>query len=45
VIEAGRNIMNSGNDWDAIARTGGILTATLLATLTAATAAFRHVTR
>jgi ABC-2 type transport system permease protein len=45
VIEAGRNIMNSANDWAAIARTGGILTATLVATLTAATAAFRHVTR
>jgi ABC-2 type transport system permease protein len=45
VIEAGRNVMTSGNDWAAIARTGGILAATLVVTLAAATAAFRHVTR
>jgi ABC-2 type transport system permease protein len=45
VIEAGRNIMNFGNDWAALARTGGILAATLVVTLAAATAAFRHVTR
>jgi ABC-2 type transport system permease protein len=45
VIEAGRNIMNVGNDWAAIARAGGIVAATLVVTLAAATAAFRHVTR
>ncbi len=45
VIEAGRNVMNFGNDWTALARAGGILAATLLVTLAAATAAFRHVTR
>jgi ABC-2 type transport system permease protein len=45
VIEAGRNVMNFGNDWAALARTGGILAATLIVTLAAATAAFRHVTR
>ncbi len=45
VIEAGRNVMNFENDWAALARTGGILAATLVVTLAAATAAFRHVTR
>jgi ABC-2 type transport system permease protein len=45
VIEAGRNVMNVGNDWAALARTGGILAATLVVTLAAATAAYRHVTR
>jgi ABC-2 type transport system permease protein len=45
VIEAGRNVMTFGNDWAALARTGGILAATLVVTLAAATAAFRHVTR
>ena len=45
LIEAGRNVMNFGNDWAALARTGGILAATLALTLAAATAAFRHVTR
>jgi ABC-2 type transport system permease protein len=45
VVEAGRNVMNFGNDWAALARTSGILAATLVATLAAATAAFRHVTR
>jgi ABC-2 type transport system permease protein len=45
VIEAGRNVMTFGNDWAALARTGSILAATLVVTLAAATAAFRHVTR
>jgi ABC-2 type transport system permease protein len=45
VIEAGRNVMNFGNDRAALARTGGILAATLVVTLAAATAAYRHVTR
>jgi ABC-2 type transport system permease protein len=45
VIEAGRTIMNFGNDWAAIARAGGIVAATLVVTLAAATAGFRHVTR
>jgi ABC-2 type transport system permease protein len=45
VIEAGRDVMTFGNDWAALARTGGILAATLVVTLAAATAAFRHVTR
>jgi ABC-2 type transport system permease protein len=45
VIEAGRNVMTFGNDWAVLARTGGILAATLVVTLAAATAAFRHVTR
>ena len=45
VIEAGRNVMNFGNDWAALARAGGILAATLVVTLAAATGAFRHVTR
>jgi ABC-2 type transport system permease protein len=45
VIEAGRNVMNFGNDWAALARTGGIVVGTLILTLAAATAAFRHVTR
>jgi ABC-2 type transport system permease protein len=45
VIEAGRNIMTFGNDWPALARTGGIVAGTLAVTLAAATAAFRHVTR
>jgi ABC-2 type transport system permease protein len=38
VIEAGRNVMNFGNDRAALARTGGILAATLVVTLAAATA-------
>jgi ABC-2 type transport system permease protein len=45
VIEAGRQVMNFGNDWTALARAGGVVAATLVVTLTAATAAFRHVTR
>jgi ABC-2 type transport system permease protein len=45
VIETGRSLINIGNDWPAVARTGGVIAATMLVTLTAATAAFRHVTR
>jgi len=45
VIEAGRNVMISGNDWAALARTGGIVAIALVMTLAAATASFRHVTR
>jgi ABC-2 type transport system permease protein len=45
VIEAGRRIMNSGTDWGAVARTAGVVGIALVVTLTAATAAFRHVTR
>ena len=45
VIEAGRHLVNFGNDWALVARTGGILAITLAVTLVGATAAFRHVTR
>jgi ABC-2 type transport system permease protein len=45
VIDAARTLINSGNDWSAVARTGLVVAATLLVMLTAATAAFRHVTR
>jgi ABC-2 type transport system permease protein len=45
VIEVGRAFLNAGTDWGAAARAGGVIAVTLAVTLTAATAAFRHVTR
>jgi ABC-2 type transport system permease protein len=45
VIDAGRHLLTSGNDWASAIRTGAILALLLAVTLTAATAAFRHVTR
>jgi ABC-2 type transport system permease protein len=45
VIEQVRNLVNFGNDWAAVARTTGIIAITMAVLLSAATAAFRHVTR
>jgi ABC-2 type transport system permease protein len=45
VIEQTRNIVNFGNDWAAVARTAGIVAITMTLLFSAATAAFRHVTR
>jgi ABC-type polysaccharide/polyol phosphate export permease len=45
VMETGRTVINIGNDWSAVARTGLVVAATLVVMLTAATAALRHVTR
>ena len=45
VIEQARNLVNFGNDWAAIARTAGTVAITMAVMFSAATAAFRHVTR
>jgi ABC-2 type transport system permease protein len=45
VIDAGRHLLTTGIDWASAIRTGAILALLLAVTLTAATAAFRHVTR
>jgi len=40
-----RNIVNFDNDWAAMFRTAGIVAITMAVLFSAATAAFRHVTR